>query len=1663
MIPTTSQSPWRNGLARMWIAAGVVCLLIAASAGMFWWMQGRRLQAPLSAIAVSGPHQALPGSKVELRVAVRDPKTGSPQPGTAVEVRAGKDDAEEKIGTFRTDADGFALVPVTMPSDAQPSYLSVLLIARGPGHDAGTSWSISVGTTPRTFLSTDKPLYQPGQIVHVRSMTLADDRKPLATSPIELRIQDPKGTRVMQANAVTSEFGIASFDFETADDAIPGSYEITAKTGGRDASTRFTLARYVLPRFKVSVDAPSSFRKTDRIRGEIRAVYTFGEPLVRADVVVKLTTSPQAKPSFEVKAATDANGVATFEFPDTGAARKWTVVADVAGPDGETQSASLPVEVRDWSHRVEVVPERPLLISKLAQELFVTVSSHDGSPSVCEVGIPSLGIQARTGAQGIARLQLPPRAEGALAEPIVTRCEGSEPISTATAIATDPDPNALLVRTDKSLYPRGSKIGVRVLSARNEPCRVRIDAVHQGRSVASATTESAAGAWDATLTLPDDAAGKMEIQAARLDAPDPFRGGARLVQVGGHDLLLDIRSDKPQYRPAERAVLDISSRRADGTPERTALGIAGVDESIFAILERRPGLEVLFFAVEPEEGYSGYDRRSYGGRREPGVSRQRPVDSGLLIDPRPEAEERRLVALAAATPVRGMWHEPPQNETAARNELEREVESRRDAILGWTWLSPFVLAILAMFPVFFHAWRRLTRQRPVPEATDYERASFLQATRMVMAAAVMIWLTPALLIVGLLFFESKFHISSKEMMVLLSVLSTPPAIGISVMMLVGVLRTRHTAVGKALPPVRDAWTFLPASTFLSLCGLAAVFAAPNSHLRAAFDHRMDRISWVFIVVVLAWQLLFVMLSVTRQTAVRQAGSIRRWWLVVSRLVVVGVPLTLVAVFFMVRQEKKWSSSDYDYYEVAESSADNKEGGTGTRAKGEEGSMGRPSAGAGRRYAPGADSEAAPEPSAPEARVRKDFPETLLWLPEVVTGKDGHATVQVPLADSITTWRVSASALSAQGRLGAATAGIVVTQDFFVDALVPIALTRGDEVTIPVTVHNHRDEPQNVRVELEQRDWLQVIGAPTAELKLAPQQVKSVSMRMRAISAGKQTLAVRATSPLMADAVERPVEVLPDGRPVELVSNGRLSTTATSRIDIPEEAIEGASELRLKVYPDVFGQVAEGLEGIFRMPYGCFEQTSSTTYPSVLALDFLQRTKRSSPDVEAKAKRFIGIGYQRLLSFEVMGGGFEWFGHAPAHVVLSAYGLLEFTDMKRVYPVDPDVLQRTKDYLLRQQQSDGWWEEGTGHGVSSAVQTELGDRIRTTSFVVWALAESGEKGSKVATALDLVARGEVEGASDPYALALRANALLAGGRQEEAERVLQALDSAVAAPGAKDVALTSESSGITRSRGSSLQEELAGLAAHAMFRSGKHQDTARRLVAYLGGRRTGWGTWSSTQATIAALRAILDEASASPAGEQVIAARVNGESPGEVRIPANARDVMRSLPLSKQVRKGGNAVELQLTGGGEVTWQLAGVYYLPWKKQAAADERIRLRVSYGSGSARVGTSLPCEAEVSWLREQPASMGMIEVGVPPGFEPDRPDLEGLVKTKVIERYSASSGKVTLYARGFSKGQPLRVKFRLRATFPAKVLAPPSRAWPYYEPEIVAESNPVRVTAQ
>ncbi len=491
-------------------------------------------------------------------------------------------------------------------------------------------------------------------------------------------------------------------------------------------------------------------------------------------------------------------------------------------------------------------------------------------------------------------------------------------------------------------------------------------------------------------------------------------------------------------------------------------------------------------------------------------------------------------------------------------------------------------------------------------------------------------------------------------------------------------------------------------------------------------------------------------------------------------------------------------------------------------------------------------------------VRSYFPEALYINPEIITDAHGNANISIPVADSITTWRMAMLASTASGALGTATSSLKVFQDFFVDLDLPVTLTQGDQVSLPIAIYNYSGKPGQVSLKLKREDWFSLDHDTTDKFVATESgRVGGSQFTLTATHIGKFKLTLSAHmdgAVSRDDIVVREIEVIPNGREQDLVFNGRLEGSAAHDLHFPDNAIADASSIVVRLYPGPLSQLIEGMDSILSMPGGCFEQTSSSTYPNVLALDYMKHTKKLTPETHAKAEGYISNGYQRLLTFEVPGGGFSWFGQAPANKILTAYGLMEFNDMAKVSDVDPKLIERTRDWLVSQQQADGSWRPDASFINEGATDRYNSNMLRITAYIAWSLVDTGSQGPAVDKAKDFI-DAHLNSAPDPYTLAVIANFATEYGRDRDfTRRSMQALLDARTEKG-DQVFWSAEETGVY-STGASAAIETTGLATQALLKWGQASETARKALNFIAQKKQASGAWGTTQATIMALRALI---------------------------------------------------------------------------------------------------------------------------------------------------------------------------------------------------------------
>jgi alpha-2-macroglobulin-like protein len=674
--------------------------------------------------------------------------------------------------------------------------------------------------------------------------------------------------------------------------------------------------------------------------------------------------------------------------------------------------------------------------------------------------------------------------------------------------------------------------------------------------------------------------------------------------------------------------------------------------------------------------------------------------------------------------------------------------------------------------------------------------------------------------------------------------------------------------------------------------------------------------------------------------------------------------------------------------------------------------------------------------------RLDFTETLYWHAGARTNvQTGEVTVRFALNDSVTAFRVSAGGFDGGGALGTATATITSVQPFYVEPKLPLEVTAGDAIRIPVSLINGTTENlRAARVQATASGALKVTGSPA--LDLAPQQR---ARRILDIAVGHATapveLTVKAMAGPFADSVTRTMTVKPNGFPFQVsfggltMRNGAVAHTVT----IPEGVVPASVKANVVVYPTPLANMTQALARLIRDPSGCFEQTSSTSYPLTMAQQYFLSHTGVDAKLVASAQEKLDAGYKRLVGFETPNKGYEWFGESPGHEALTAYGLLHFHDMGKVREVDETMMARTRDWLLLQRDGSGGFAR-----KRRALHTWIEDQDSSNGYILWALLETGAKGlgKEIASFKTAAAKSQ-----NSYVLALGANVLALAGEGLEARRLMDRLAAKQGRGGAVEGATTS----IVGSGGEALTIETTSLAVLAWLREPKFAATVEKSMKYLA-ESSQDGRYGSTQSTVLALRAIVayDLARARPKAPGSLRIFVDGQAVGgPVTFDASTQGALELPAISPRLVQGAHKLELRMDGGAPMPYSIA-VDYHALTPDSSNESKVGLEVSLAKGELREGELVEATAAITNLTSQPVPTPIAIVGLPGGLEPRHDQLKELVKKGTIDAYEVIGREVVLYWRGLPAGKTISVPLSLLAAVPGRYTGPASRAYLYYTDE-------------
>jgi len=707
------------------------------------------------------------------------------------------------------------------------------------------------------------------------------------------------------------------------------------------------------------------------------------------------------------------------------------------------------------------------------------------------------------------------------------------------------------------------------------------------------------------------------------------------------------------------------------------------------------------------------------------------------------------------------------------------------------------------------------------------------------------------------------------------------------------------------------------------------------------------------------------------------------------------------------------------------------------------------------------------------RLREYFPETLLWQPSIETDKQGRAKINFKLADNITTWKMAVIGSTEDGLIGTAETEIKAFQPFFVEHDPPRVLTEGDEISLPVVVRNYLDRAQNVNLEIKPESWFSLLGPARKQTAVAASGAARETFDLRAIASvndGKQR--ITATGSEVSDAIEKPVTVHPDGEELSLTDGDLLGSSAMLELNVPETMIPNSKRAELRIYPNLMAHVIESVEAIMSRPYSCAEQTISSTYPSLLLLRHYKQTGEDFP-LRARAQRYLDDGYSRLLNYLHDSGGFTYWGRGEPDVALTAYALRFLTDAAGVIAVDEEVIDKAREWLMKQQRADGSWPAhdywtNRENIRRTALLTAYVTRVLTVTGTKRAPSDLSAVLKHALAYLDHRAN-EID---EPYLLASYALAAIDAKDTARAKPVIDKLRSIAHAEGSTTF-WSLETNTPFYGWGVAGRVETTALAIKALTRycetANCEADTKliNRAMLFLFKQKDCYGMWYSTQATINVLDAMLTLLSTKSIKQAESAAEVmvNGRVVRTIQMPAgNGLAAPITFDISQFVRTGNNIVELKRASGSPFASVQALVnYYVPWSASNAAQlnesSDLRLKTSFDKTEGRINDTITCHVAVERVGFRGYGMMLAEIGLPPGADVDRSSLETAMKGSSwsISQYDVLPDRVVLYLWAQPGG--VRFDFQFRPRFGLNAQTAPAVVYDYYNPESRATLPPAR----
>ena len=487
------------------------------------------------------------------------------------------------------------------PIDKQIAGLAPARLGSAPALDKLITTYYGTQRGQRTYIQTDKPLYQPGETIWFRA-DLRDAKTLIGGPPVGVTLQliSPRGA-VVATKRVLAQGGIARNDF-ALDGAIDGGeYTIQLSGPGINDTKKVIVNTYEAPRLMKTLELlRKAYGAGDQVSAAVEIKRTTGEPFADHKLTAVVTIDDAEVSRLPITTDKEGKAIVQFQLP-TQIARGDGLLTILAEDGGITESIQKRIPIVMTTLQLSVFPEAGDLVQGVPGRVYFMAKTTIGKPADIDGKVvDDRGTVVSTFSSihdGMGSFELTPAAARTYHVEIVKPANITTKVTVPAA-----RPEGCVIRS----VPQTTKDELRVAAICNTSRKLEIETTLREKTLASGAFEVAAGkAALVVLPIPRTSQGAVRVTLFST-TQEPL--AERLVYHGmGADLRVKLTPDRTAYSPRETVKLKVHTEDARGNPVKANVALAVVDETVLSFADDKSAKIQAHLYLEPELGATAAD------------------------------------------------------------------------------------------------------------------------------------------------------------------------------------------------------------------------------------------------------------------------------------------------------------------------------------------------------------------------------------------------------------------------------------------------------------------------------------------------------------------------------------------------------------------------------------------------------------------------------------------------------------------------------------------------------------------------------------------------------------------------------------------------------------------------------------------------------------------------------------------------------------------------------------------------------------------------------------------------------------------------------------------------------------------------------------------------